>query len=74
MSIDWGVSGSASEILAIPVWDVLACLWVPEALGKTEVDNVDVVLLLPDSDQEIVWLNVSVQEMTWVDKFYSLKL
>jgi len=39
---------------------MLASLRVPEALGKAEVDDIDIVLLLSDSDQEVVWLDVSV--------------
>jgi len=39
---------------------MLASLRVAEALGKAEVDYIDVVLLLADSDQEVVRLDVSV--------------
>jgi len=39
---------------------MLASLRVAEALGKAEVDDIDVVLLLADSDQEVVRLDVSV--------------
>jgi hypothetical protein len=51
---------------------VLACLWVPEALGQTEVDNVDVVLLLANAYQEIIGLNISVEEVSRMHKLNSL--
>ena len=49
-------------------------LWVAEALGETKVNYVDVVLLFANSDQEVVWFDISVQEMTRMDKFNALKL
>lgn len=53
---------------------MLSGLWVTEALGKTKVDHVDIMLLLADSDQEVVWFDVSVQEMAGVDKLNALEL
>jgi hypothetical protein len=53
---------------------VLSSFRVTESLGQAEVDNVHIVLFLADSDQEIVWLNVSVKEMTGVYELDSLKL
>ena len=53
---------------------MLASLRVTEALGKAEVDDIDVVLLLADSDQEVVRLDVSVQEVARVDKLNALEL
>ena len=43
---------------------MLTSLGVSEALGQAEIDDVDVVLLLADTDQEVIGLDVSVQEMT----------
>ena len=53
---------------------MLTSLWVTEALGKTEVDNVDIVLFLSNSNQKVVWLDVSVQEVTRMNEFNALKL
>ena len=53
---------------------MLACLRVSEALGETEVNDIDVVLLLANSDQEVVRLDVSVQEVAGVDELNALKL
>lgn len=44
------------------------------SLGQTEVNNVDVVLLLANSNQEVIWLNISVQEMSGVDILDPLNL
>lgn len=54
------VSGGSSEVFSISVGDVLTSLRVSKALGETEIDDVDVVLLLPNANEEIVWLNISV--------------
>ena len=43
---------------------MLASLWVSESLGQTEVDHIDVVLLLANTNKEVVWLDVSVEEMS----------
>lgn len=50
------------------------CFRVSEALGKTEIDDVDVVLLFANTDQEVIRLYVSMQEVARVYEFYSLKL
>ena len=47
-------------------------LWIPESLGKTKVDHIYVVLLFSYSDEEVIWLYVSVKEVARVNEFYSL--
>ena len=63
MRIDGSVPGSTCQVLSIAIGNVLPCLRVSEPLSKTEIDNVNIVLLLSDADQEVVWLNVSVKEV-----------
>jgi len=53
---------------------VLTGLGVTEALGQTEIDDIHVVLFFSNSNQEIVGLDVSMEEMPGVDEFDSLKL
>lgn len=53
---------------------MFASLGVSESLGKTEIDDVDVVLLLPDTDKEVIRLNVSVKEVSGVHELDSLEL
>lgn len=74
MGVHRGIAGSAGQVLAIAVGDVLAGLGVAEALGKTEVDYVYVVLLLADADQEVVWFDISVEEVSAVDELDPLQL
>jgi hypothetical protein len=74
VGVDRGISGSSSEILAISVWDVFSSLGVSESLGKAEVDDVDIVLLLANANQKVIWLDVSVQEVSGVHKLNSLQL
>jgi len=73
MGVDGCVPGSSSQVLAITVGDVLSSLGVAEALGQTEVDNVNVMLLLANSDQKVIRLDISMQEMARVNEFNSLK-
>lgn len=40
MSVQTGVSGSASQILASSVANVLPRLWFTVSLGKAKVDNI----------------------------------
>ncbi len=72
VSVDTCIPGSTSQILAVPVGDVLASLGVSEPLCQPEIDDIHVVLLLSDSDEEVVRLDISMQEVPRMDKFYSL--
>jgi hypothetical protein len=74
VGVHGGVARGSSQILPVAVGDVLSGLGVAEALGKAEVDDVDVVLLLADANQEVVWFDVSVQEMARVHELDPLKL
>ena len=71
--VDRGIARSSSQILAIAVRDMLASLRVTEPLGQTEVNNVYVVLLLADSNQEVVWLYITMEEVPRMDKLNSLE-
>jgi hypothetical protein len=53
---------------------MLAGLRVAEALGKTEIDDIHVMLLLADTDQKVIGLNISVKEVARVYEFNSLQL
>ena len=68
MCIDCGVSGSASQILAITVWNMLTSFWVPEALSKPKVNDIHEMLLLLNTYQEVIWFDISVQEVARVDE------
>ena len=53
---------------------MLSRLGVPEALGQTKINDVYVVLLLADTNEEVVGFDISVEEVARVNKFDSLKL
>jgi hypothetical protein len=53
---------------------VLACFRVAETFGKTKIDYVNVMLLFPNANQEVVWLDVTVEEMSGVHELNSLQL
>jgi len=74
MGVDTRIAGCSCQILTIAVRDVLSGFGVAEALGQTEVDDIYIVLLLADTDQEVVRFDVSVQEMTGVDELDALQL
>lgn len=74
MSVDWSIPGGSGQVLAIAVRNVLTCLGVSEALGETEVDYVDVVLLFADANQEIIGLDISVKKVARMHKLDSLEL
>lgn len=74
VSVEGGVSSSACQILALSKGDVLA-FGVLETLGETEVNNVDVILrLLCGADQEVVWLDVTVNDAFFMNFLNSLDL
>jgi len=74
VSVYRGVSSGTCEVLTITVRNVLSSFGVSKALGETEIDDVNVVLLLSNTNQEVVWLYVTVKEVTRVHELNSLKL
>ena len=74
MGVHRCVSGSSSQVFTITVGDVLSGLRISEPLGKTKVDDVNVMLLFADSDEEVVWLNISVEEVSGMHELDSLEL
>ena len=74
MSVDTCVSGGSCQILALTEWNVLA-VRVFVALGETEIDDVDIVFVsVVAADQEVVWLDVSVDDSFFVYFLNSLNL
>jgi hypothetical protein len=67
MSVDGGITSSASQVLVLTVRDVEVSLRVTVFLGKTKVDHVDLVTPLSDAHEEVVGLDVTVDEGLGVD-------
>ena len=64
VSVHRSVSSGTCEVFAVTVGDVLTGLRVPEAFGKAEIDYVYVMLFFADTDEEVVWLDVSVKKVS----------
>ena len=64
VSVDRSVSSGTSEVFTVTVGDVLTGLRVPEAFGKAEIDYVHIMLFFADTDEEVVWLDVSVKKVS----------
>lgn len=66
MRVDGGIASSSSQVLAVSERNVLS-IGRLEALGEAEVNNVDSVLgLIVATDQEVVWLDVTVDNAFFV--------
>ena len=76
MGVDTHVSRSTREGLALSVRDVLLGLGIAVLLGHTKVDNVNDVGALGSgsTDEEVVGLDVSVDEVLLVDGLYPRQL
>ena len=74
VSVHWSISCSSCQILSISIRDVLTSLRVSKPFCEAKIDNVNVVLLLSDTNKEIIWLDISVEEVSRVNELYSLKL
>jgi hypothetical protein len=62
MGVDRSITGSASQVLVLSVWDVEVSLRVPVLLGKPKINHINLIATLSDPHQEIVWLDVTVDE------------
>lgn len=71
MGVDGGVARSTCQILVLSVGDVEVSLGVAILLGKTEIDNVDLVTSFTDTHEEVVGLDISVDERLGVNVFDS---
>ena len=63
MSVDGGVTSGTSQVLVLSVGNVKVGLWVPVLLGKTEVDDINLISTLADSHQKVVGFDVTVDEV-----------
>lgn len=62
MGVNGGVTSGTRQVLVLSVWDVEVRLGVTVLLGKTKVDNIDLVTTLTDAHQEVVGLDITVDK------------
>jgi hypothetical protein len=76
MGIDRHVSGCATQTLALSVRDMLFCFRISILFGHSKVDNVDDIggFGTRSTDEEVVGLDVSVDEVTVMDRLYTGEL
>jgi len=63
VSVDTGVSSSASQIFVLLVWNMLMRLAISIPLGQPKVDQMNDVALSAQAHQEVLRLDVSVHKV-----------
>ena len=63
MGVHGCVSRSSGQVLTVAIRDMLTSFGVTEALGKTEVDYIYIMLFFANSDQKVVWFDISVKKV-----------
>ena len=76
MRVDAHVARGAGQTLALAVRYVLLCLGVTVLFGHSKIDHEDGVGVLGPrtADQEIVWLDVTVDEVAIMDTLHQRNL
>lgn len=71
--VDAHISSSSSQTLVFSVWDVFLGLWVDVFFRQAKVYDVNGVLSFGagSSYQEVLWLHVSVDQASGVDKLHT---
>ena len=59
--------GSSCQVLVLPVGNVLAGPVVSVLLSQSKVDQEEFVAVTPNTHQEVVWLDVTMNEILVVD-------
>lgn len=62
MGIDGSISRSSGEVLVLAVRNVLVRSRISVFLGESEIDNVNHRLSLPESDEKVIRLYITVNE------------
>jgi hypothetical protein len=67
VSVDAGIAGGTSQVLVLSVRNVEVRLGIAVLLGKTEINDVDLVAALANAHEEVVWLDITVDKRLGVD-------
>merc|ERR550532_767921 len=70
--VDTGVTRCASQIFALTVGNMLLRLWVPVLFCQAKVDDVHHVCLLSKTNEEVVRLDVTVDEVLGMQVFNAI--
>ena len=63
MGINWGKSSCPYHGLSLQVWDMLACSLINDiSLCQTKINNVDQACILFETQKEIIWLYVTMNQ------------
>jgi len=69
MGIDRSITGSTSQVLVLPIWNMEMSLRITVLLGQTKINNIDLVATLSNAHKEVVRLDITVNEGLGVDVF-----
>lgn len=67
MCVDGSITCRSSQILVLPVRDMLVCAGITVFFGQAKVNDVHQVTLLSKPHEEVVWLHVTMDEILGVD-------
>lgn len=67
MVVDRDVWGSSNRGTVLFVWDVEMSVGVPVPLCETKIDDIDLMIVIVCTHQEVGRFDVAVDEMTRVD-------
>ena len=62
MGIDAGIASGTRQVLVLTIRNMEVGLGVTVFLGKTKIDDVDLITTLADTHQEIIGLDITVDE------------
>lgn len=76
MCIDGHVTRCPAQTLALPVWNMLLCLWVAVLFGHAEINDPDCVGAFGarSTNEEIVRFDISVDEVLFMYCLYASEL
>lgn len=69
MGVNAGITGSTGQIFVLTVGNVEMGLGVSVFLGKTEVNDIDLIAPLANAHQEVVGLDITMDERLGMDIF-----
>jgi hypothetical protein len=62
MGVDGGVTGSASQVLVLPIGDMKVGLGITVLLCQTKVNDINLIPTLTNAHEEVIGLDITVDE------------